>query len=156
MRLVALFLVAFTALLHTAHAQKSTTAKRKPTVYNQIIRENDPTDKAAEAAYSTKFNIIELRTKKGYTKATPTARVVPLPLRSESGQPIHGDVDVSIIVTSDGRVIEPFILKSTDKRLNATVLSAIRQWHFAPARLNGSPISITGVVPVSFAASRPR
>ena len=124
-------------------------------VYNEIIREKDPRDRAVEAAYSTKFNIIELRDKRGYTKATSTARVIPLPLRTESGQPIHGDVDVSIIVTSNGHVIEPFILKSTDKRLNATALNAIRQWRFAPARLNGFPISTTDVVPVSFVASRP-
>jgi periplasmic protein TonB len=155
MRLLASFLVAFTALLHTAHAQKSAPAKTKPRLY-EISGEKDATDKAVDAAYSRKFNIIELRDRKGYIKATPTARVVPLPLRSELGQPIHGDVDVVIIVTSDGRVIEPLILKSTDKRLNATALNAIRQWRFAPARLNGSAISTPVVVPVSFVASVPR
>src|SRR6266404_3171593 len=141
MRIVASFLVAFTTLLHTAVAQKSAATKTKPTVYNHIIRENDPADKAAEAAYSAEFNIIEVRDSKAYTAATSTTRVVPRPLRTQSGQPIHGDAVVLFIVTPDGRVIEPFILKSTDKHLNMVVLNAIGQWHFAPARLNGSAVS---------------
>jgi TonB family protein len=156
MRVVASFLIPFTALLHTAVAQKAATTEKKPTVYNNIIRENDPADKAAEAAYSAEFNIIEVRDSKAYTAATERTRVVPRPPRTQSGQPIFGDVWVVFIVTPDGRVIEPFIFKSTDKRLNMVVLNAVRQWHFAPARLNGSAVSAAQGEQVTFEAPRAR
>jgi TonB family protein len=156
MRVVALFLIPFTALLHTAVAQKAATSKKKPTVYNEIIKENDAADKAVEAAYSAEFDIIEVRHNKAYTAATETTSAVPPSLRSQARQSMPGDIEVAFIVTADGRVIEPFILKSTDKRLDVAVLNAIRQWHFAPARLNGSAVSSIHAVQVTFGASRAR
>ena len=130
------FVVGLAVLLNTAHAEKVTTAKSKPTVYNHIIRENDPHDRAVEKAYAKKFTIVEIRDSKQFTKAVLKDYVHPRP-------ELNGRVTVEMIVTSDGRVVEPFILESTDRRLDTAALNAVRQWRFAPARLNGSPVSET-------------
>jgi TonB family protein len=135
------FVAGLAVFLNTAHAEEATTAKSKPTVYNYISRENDPHDKAAESAYAKKFTIVDVRDRKQLTRAVLKEYVHPRPVLSESGQELKGRVAVMMIMTSDGRVVEPFILESTDRRLNTAALDAVRQWRFAPARLNGSPVS---------------
>jgi TonB family protein len=135
------FVAGLAVFLNTAHAEEVTTAKSKPTVYNHIIRENDPRDKAIESAYAKKFTIVEVRDSKEYTGAVLKHSVHPRPVLNESGHELKGRVAVVMVVTSDGRVVEPFILESTDKRLNTAALDAVRQWREAPARLNGSPVS---------------
>ena len=140
MRIGAFFLVAFT-VFPTAHAEESATAKSKPTVYIRITREKDLLDKAVENVYAKKFTIVEARNSKEFTSSIVRESVPRRPVISESGQELRGDVLVEIIVTSDGRPIEPVILKSADKRLNVAALDAVKQWRFMPARLNGSPVS---------------
>ncbi len=110
MRISAFCLVAFT-VFPTAHAEESATAKSKPTVYIHITRENDPLDKAIENDYAKKIG--------------------------ESGQELRGEVLVVIIVTSDGRAIEPVTLKSADKRLNVAALDAVRQWRSRYPKIGG-------------------
>jgi len=141
-RISAFCLVAFT-VFPTAHAEESATAKSKPTVYIHITSENDPLDKAIENAYAKKITIVEVRNSKEFTGSIVRESVHPRPVLGESGQELRGEVLVVIIVTSDGRAIEPVTLKSADKRLNVAALDAVRQWRFMPARLNGSPVSET-------------
>ncbi len=124
------FVAGLAVFLNTAHAEEVTTAKSKPTVYNYISRESDPHDKAAESAYAKKFTIVEVRDRKQLTRAVLKEYVHPRPVLSESGQELKGRVAVMMIVTSDGRVVEPFILESTDRRLNTAALDAVRQWRF--------------------------
>ena len=137
------FVVALTVFLNTAHAEEVTTAKSNPTVYIHVIRENDPHDKAVENAYAKKFTIVEVRDSKQFTDAVLREDADPRPVLTESGRELRGEVSVEIIITPDGRVIEPFILASTDRRLNMAALDAARQLRFAPARLNGSAVSET-------------
>ena len=138
------FLVTFTVFLHTAHAEEPAAAQSKPTVYSKFTKQNDPHSKAIEDAYAKKFTIVEHSDTKGFTKAIMREYANPRPVLSESGQELKGKVIVCVIVTSEGRVIEPFILESTDKRLNIPALDAARQVRFEPARLNGSPVSEVG------------
>ncbi len=140
-RRAVLFVVGLAVFLNTAHAEEVTTAKSKPTVYIHITRENDPLDKAIENAYAKNFTIVEVRNSKEFNPAVVRESVHPHLVLSESTQEPKGDVLVVIIVTTDGRPIEPVILKSADKRLNAAMLDAVKQWRFTPARLNGSSVS---------------
>ena len=137
------FLIAFTVFLRTASAEESAAAKSKPTAYSKW-KENDPHGKDIENAYAEKFTIVEHGDAKGFTKSVMREYANPRPVLSESGQELKGRVIICVIVRSDGRVIEPFIFESTDKRLNMPALDAARQVRFEPARLNGSPISEVG------------
>ena len=130
------FVAGLAVFLDTAHAEEVTTAKSKPTVYIHIIRENDPHDKVVENAYAKKFTVVEVRDSKQFTEAVLKDYIHPRP-------ELNGRVQVEMIVRSDGRVVEPFILESADTRLNTAALNTVRQWRFAPARVNGSPVSET-------------
>ena len=131
-------------------AQRSATAKTKPTVYIHIIRENDPLDKAIEKAYGENFTIVEVRNSKEFNRAVLRKAVDPHVVLSDSPQPEgNGEVLVATIVTTDGRAIEPVILKSADKRLNAAMLDAVKQFRYTPARLNGSPVSVANTITFS-------
>jgi len=135
-RISAFCLVAFT-VFPTAHAEESATAKSKPTVYIHITRENDPLDKAIENAYAKKITIVEVRNSKEFTGSIVRESVHPRPVLGESGQELRGEVLVVIIVTSDGRAIEPVTLKSADKRLNVAALDAVRQWRSRYPKIGG-------------------
>lgn len=130
------FVVGLAVFLNTTHGEEATKTKSKPTVYIHVIRENDPEDRAVESAYAKKFTIVEVRDSKQFTWAVLKDYVHPRP-------ELNGRVTAEMIVTSDGRVVEPFILESTDRLLDTAALNAVRQWRFAPARLNGSPVSET-------------
>src|SRR6266403_970193 len=106
--------------LNAAHAKEVTTAKSKPTVYIHIIRENDPHDKVVENAYAKKFTVVEVRDSKQFTGAVLKDYTHPRP-------ELNGRVQVEMIVRSDGRVVEPFILESAD----TAALNTVRQWRFA-------------------------
>ena len=136
------FVIGLAVFLDTTYAEEATTAKTKPTVYIHIIRENDPIDKAIENAYAKNFTIVEVRNNKEFNRAVLIKGVHPHVVLSDSPQQEpKGDVLVATIVTTDGRAIEPVILKSADERLNAAMLDAVKQFRYTPARLNGSPVS---------------
>src|SRR5205823_766443 len=89
-----------------------------------------------------KFRIIEFRNEPTYIHPKNAKRIIPTPQRDAAGNLVTGFVRVCVIVTAEGRAIEPFVLRSTNTKLDPVVLGVIRQWSSAPARLHGQPISI--------------
>ena len=75
-------------------AQRSATAKTKPTVYIHIIRENDPLDKAIEKAYGENFTIVDPRTEVEVTIGLPTEAD---PARVLDALKEVGDVEVAAV-----------------------------------------------------------
>jgi TonB family protein len=75
---------------------------------------------------------------------------------------VEGEVVVSFTITARGDVINPEVVKSTDRALDASVLKAVRQWKFEPATQNGVAInekalqSIAFVIPELHSASEAR
>ena len=63
---------------------------------------------------------------------------------------ITGMVTALIVIDADGNVKEASISKSTDSSLEEPVLSALKQWRFAPAQLDGKPIECKIKVPFKF------
>ena len=114
----------------------------KPTVYLHVIRAGDPQDQRMRKAYASKFTVADLQDSPAYIRPKPIAPNLPAVARTKSGEALPGDVVVLYVVTAEGSVIEPTILKSSDKRLNTTALKAMATWRFEPATLNGAPISV--------------
>jgi TonB family protein len=53
----------------------------------------------------------------------------------------EGWVDVSFIISPDGKVVEPMIEDSTGVRVfEAAALKAVKNWRYKPATLNGEPV----------------
>jgi hypothetical protein len=126
--------------LHAAPVDGYTSAHAKPVIYNYIGKGSERAGEAeVKAHYGTKFRIVDIG-EPGFIRTKLTQRVPPRPL-IESGRLIKGSVRVIYIITSEGRLIEPFVLSSTDNRLNPIVLAAIAQWRVTPATLNGVAIS---------------
>jgi TonB family protein len=122
----------------------------KPVIYIYVGKGSERRGEVVKSVYGGKFRIVELTDDRGYTRSRATAPVIPRPLY-ESGQMLYGDVRLIFIVTEKGRVIEPFVLTSTNKKLNRTLLDIILQWRGTPARLNGVPISTVLAQDFSFA-----
>jgi hypothetical protein len=106
----------------------------KPVIYIYVGKGPERRgDTEVKSAYGGKFRIVELTDERGYTRSRASHPVIPRPLY-ESGQLVEGSARLVFIVTDKGRVIEPFVLTSTNKRLNRTVLDIISQWRGTPAR----------------------
>jgi TonB family protein len=62
----------------------------------------------------------------------------------------EGMVIVELSVTAGGAVGEARILWSQCKRLDQAALTAVQQWQFSQARVNGSPVPFTVVADLPF------
>lgn len=82
----------------------------------------------------------------------PRATYSPNPTYDEASRDakIEGTVEVSIIVTSDGQVKHPEIVKSLSEGLDKRAIEAVSQWKFVPATKGGKPIAIQIVVDCTF------
>jgi len=128
----------------------------KPIVYNHTEKAGSPYDKAVREAYTAKFTITDLPDSPEFTPPKTLAGHIPTRALDEIGRPLQGKVLLAYIVTADGHVVNPIVLKSSDERLNATALKALEEWRFEPARLGGTAIAITAAQEFSFKAPPPR
>ncbi len=65
---------------------------------------------------------------------------------------IQGTVILEVVVDSEGCVCNPRVLKGLPFGLNEAAMVAVRSWFFKPARLNGTPVAVYYVIPISFPA----
>jgi len=63
---------------------------------------------------------------------------------------VEGKVVVRFTVTAKGDVINPEVVSSTDRLLEAPALDAVRQWKFVPATKDGVAINERAIQPVAF------
>lgn len=63
---------------------------------------------------------------------------------------VTGDVVLEIIVRRDGSVGEVKVLEGLPGGLNDRAVRAVRQWQFAPARRQGTPVDVVVEVAVEF------
>ena len=65
---------------------------------------------------------------------------------------VQGIVILEVVIDSEGCVRNPRVLKGLPLGLNEAAMAAVRSWLFKPARLNGRPVAVYYVIPVSFPA----
>jgi TonB family protein len=55
---------------------------------------------------------------------------------------INGTVIVALIVTAEGTVRDPKIIKSLDQGLDKQAIAAVSTWKFEPATQDGKPVAV--------------
>jgi TonB family protein len=83
---------------------------------------------------------------------SPICVYCPLPVSQKSHKAkISGVVLLDVIVTSDGRVTKPIVLKGLDSALDESALEAVRDWKMKPALgPDGKPVNCRVQVEVTF------
>jgi TonB family protein len=73
------------------------------------------------------------------------------PERRQSGKfRLSGKVVVSLVVTSAGLSTNIKVLEGMDNAVNQTVVEAIKQWRFTPAKKDGKAVAVRVTEDVSF------
>jgi TonB family protein len=75
---------------------------------------------------------------------------VPVKVVAPSADPslVGARVDVEFLVDAVGQPRDIRVLSATDRDLGVLVRDAVRQWKFAPARPNGTPVPMRVQLPV--------
>jgi len=76
-----------------------------------------------------------------------TKPIYPLALRASRRT---GDVMVGFIVTEGGRVIMPYVMRSSRREFEQPALDCVRRWRFEPAKYKGEPVRVHVSVPIVF------
>jgi TonB family protein len=63
---------------------------------------------------------------------------------------INGDVELEIVVRSDGSVGDVHLLRGLGAGLDQRAIDAVKKWRFAPARRFGTPVDVIVEVAVEF------
>jgi hypothetical protein len=142
-------IIATTALVQpTLSAERSTALA---VIYNFVDKGSDSVNNQAfRRAYSGKFRVVDFSDKKSYVPSKCTHHIVPKPQHDSSGNLLHGNVRIGLIVTAEGTVMSPFIIYSDNHALDPVVLATVKQWRGTPAQLNGSRIAITRIQDFTF------
>ena len=140
--ILALALSLLTARLDAGKNQKQSVKTDKPIVYNHFGKGSARSyDTKVRALYRDKFKIIDFSDERGYVRSKVTRKLIPRPV-IENGRSVKGEVRVVIVVNQEGRPMMPFVVSSTNSKLNQAVLNVIAQWRGTPALLNGRPIAV--------------
>jgi TonB family protein len=115
--------------------------------------------RSAPSSHSTNAADPKTAAKKGPIKitqffATPencglVHYVRPLYPKEAKRAHIQGEVKLSFVITKTGDVGELHLVSGNPVLVPAAV-AAVRQWRYAPCRLNGEPVEIKSVVVVPF------
>jgi hypothetical protein len=132
------FLVASPALADT----EKPVFQGKTLIYNQLIEKPVVSGRDAQKAYAGKFQVIDIRQggefsaahMKGHEPRFFWTEWDPRPVRQET---IPAKVVLVWVVSPEGRVIEPRVIQSPDKRLAEQVIAEVTRLRYAPARFRG-------------------
>ena len=83
----------------------------------------------------------------------PRQLTTELPRYTEAARAagIEGDVDIEAVVTREGRIAEPLLVRGLpDDELNRRALEAIAQWTFEPGIRDNRPVDVVALFTVSF------
>ena len=140
------YFLTITVLL-ASHGLAQAQAKKdesKPLVYADVNKESEPLVRDARKAYADRFRFFEVRQKQGFSpgglKGTYTSTLRFRDPRSMRVSEVPGKVSYAVIVTPDGKVIEPRILFSTDAVVSKYVIERVRSERYFPTRWRGAPV----------------
>jgi protein TonB len=80
------------------------------------------------------------------TKTTDVKPVYPAAAQSAG---VEGVVIIEATIGADGNVMDAKVLRSV-RMLDQAALDAVKQWKYAPTRLNGKPVPVVMTVTVNF------
>lgn len=85
----------------------------------------------------------------GVLQAGAIKKVQPIYPAEAKAQRVQGSVEIQILVSEDGNVIEASVI-SGPELLRDVALEAAREWKFKPTELSGVPVKIQGVLTFNF------
>ena len=116
----------------------------KPLVYADLNKGSEQLVRDARKVYADRFRFFEVKQKQGFSpggmKGFFTSTVRFQDPRSMRVLETPGRVSYAVVVTPDGKVIEPRILSSTDPVVSKYVMERIKYERYFPARWQGAPV----------------
>ena len=82
--------------------------------------------------------------------AMPVSQVIPAYSHELRASGVEGEVVVGFTITAKGEVLNPVVVSSTDRLLNAPTLAAVRKWKFSPATKDGVAVDQKAVQAVAY------
>jgi hypothetical protein len=119
-------------------------------IYNYISQEADPIDQMVRDRYGPKYEIIEIRREPTYSSARLTRTRFPNPVYDNTNTEVSGSVRVCVIITADGRLIDPFIIGPANPLLVPPVLEVLKEFRAIPGRLHGAPVAVVDALKFRF------
>jgi hypothetical protein len=137
-------ILSFAGFVFTQNAGAGERKERsgRPVLYNLIVKEADPIDQLIRERYGAKYDIVEVRRQFAYTSPKLIKKRFPNPVFDQNNQEVSGSVRVCVVVTADGRVVDPFILGRANPLLEGPVLEVLKEFRANPARVNGAPANV--------------
>ena len=101
----------------------------------------------------------------GHEKVMPLTREIDPPKSRKHPQPefpfgakvfgVEGPIIVQVIITKEGEVIHPVILKDLNvATISYSALEALRKWRFRPALLDGNPVVVYYTLTINYRLNR--
>lgn len=149
-RLVLVFVLAAIGFAPSVRAEPRKERSGRPVLYNVISAEADPIDQMIRDHYGRKYEIVEIRKDPNYRSAKLTRTRFPNPVYNDENMEVSGSVRVCMIVTADGRLIDPFIISSANPLLVAPVLEVLKEFRAIPARVHGAPVAVVDALRFRF------
>lgn len=85
----------------------------------------------------------------GEVKAPVVVRRISPNFESVRNVLANGVPIFEVLVSASGEVGDIRVLKSTNQRIDAVIIDALKQWQFRPATLYGEPVAVYYVIPLS-------
>lgn len=149
-RPVIVFVLVATGLVQTVQAERRKESSAGPVIYNYISMEADPIDQAIREHYGGKYELTELRRERTFSSAKLTRTRFPNPIYDKMNMEVSGSVRVCVIITTDGRLVDPFIVGPANPLLVGPVLEVLKEFRARPARFHGAPVAAVDALKFRF------
>ena len=108
--------------------------------------------RAQEDSQKTADPIYDLKNARQNGITAPKAIYSPDPEYTDQARKrkVRGSVLLSLVVTAEGDVREPKVIRSLDQDLDKQAVAAVSKWKFTPATKDGQPVSVRIKVEASF------
>jgi len=108
--------------------------------------------RAQEDSQKTADPIYDLKNARQNGITAPKAIYSPNPEYTDQARKrkVRGSVLLSLVVTAEGDVREPKVIRSLDQDLDKQAVAAVSKWKFTPATKDGQPVSVRIKVEASF------
>ncbi len=87
-------------------------------------------------------------------RAEPTSQARPVIPRALKASYVNGTVTVLVKIDEEGRIIDVRVKSSTEPRLDAYAIAAVRKWKFKPAIKGGKKTKDTLSIPIQLGTTR--
>jgi hypothetical protein len=123
----------------------------KPILYNYLEGDGGiELDRQIKDAYARSYSIVDVGKADGYTEPEAVGGEMPKAPVNGLGQSIGGYVLVAYIVSAEGLVADPVVLRMTHPDLTRVALDAMLHWRFKPGTLKGAAVATTAAQEFNF------